>query len=185
MTICPKCRHVRSPDATVPDWQCPACGVAYIKAAALNNPAPPPIATVGYMNTVSSERAGIPWLKVIVVAALVYGAWVGIRGADDAPRVSVELLAGQSEAEVRAIAAKVKPGEVLMYTTTRCPYCSKARAWLDEYGFSYTECNTETREACATELRGHGGDGVPYLIVRGERMRAGFDTDRFLTLLSQ
>lgn len=29
--ICGKCGHVRSPDADAPDWQCPACGVAYVK----------------------------------------------------------------------------------------------------------------------------------------------------------
>ena len=28
---CPKCRHVRTASATVPDWQCPACGIAYAK----------------------------------------------------------------------------------------------------------------------------------------------------------
>ncbi len=28
---CPKCNHLRSPDATNPAWQCPACGVAYNK----------------------------------------------------------------------------------------------------------------------------------------------------------
>ena len=33
MTTCPKCHHVRATDSTAPAWQCPACGVAYAKAA--------------------------------------------------------------------------------------------------------------------------------------------------------
>ncbi len=33
---CWKCGHVRTPGAVAPDWQCPACGVAYNKA---DNPA--------------------------------------------------------------------------------------------------------------------------------------------------
>lgn len=37
-TICPKCAHVRPADAGNPDWQCPACGVCYAKAA--SRPAP-------------------------------------------------------------------------------------------------------------------------------------------------
>lgn len=31
MAICPKCGHNRAPDTQAPDWQCPACGVAYRK----------------------------------------------------------------------------------------------------------------------------------------------------------
>ena len=31
-TICPKCRTIRPDDILAPDWQCPACGVAYAKA---------------------------------------------------------------------------------------------------------------------------------------------------------
>ena len=30
---CPKCGHVREPDASAPAWQCPACGIAYRKYA--------------------------------------------------------------------------------------------------------------------------------------------------------
>lgn len=41
-TICPKCRHVRQATEIAPAWQCPACGVAYAKAAdAVRAPALP------------------------------------------------------------------------------------------------------------------------------------------------
>jgi len=40
--ISPKCRHIRQVTYTAPAWQCPACGVAYAKAAdALRVPALP------------------------------------------------------------------------------------------------------------------------------------------------
>jgi hypothetical protein len=32
-TICPKCGHRRPARSTAPDWQCPACGIAYAKYA--------------------------------------------------------------------------------------------------------------------------------------------------------
>ncbi len=32
MTRCLKCNHVRTAQATNPEWQCPSCGVAYSKA---------------------------------------------------------------------------------------------------------------------------------------------------------
>ena len=31
LTACPKCGHVREPEAQAPSWQCPACGIAYHK----------------------------------------------------------------------------------------------------------------------------------------------------------
>ena len=30
-TVCPKCHYERKPSETAPDWQCPACGIAYAK----------------------------------------------------------------------------------------------------------------------------------------------------------
>lgn len=28
---CPKCSYVRSPNEVAPEWQCPSCGIAYVK----------------------------------------------------------------------------------------------------------------------------------------------------------
>src|SRR5262245_2912657 len=55
---CPKCKHVRTANEVAPDWQCPACGVAYAKyqpaqtaqetnpgTRAAGNVAPPPPAS--------------------------------------------------------------------------------------------------------------------------------------------
>ncbi len=37
--ICPKCHYKRKQLETVPDWQCPACGVAYTKVNSITTPA--------------------------------------------------------------------------------------------------------------------------------------------------
>ncbi|MCA0895149.1 hypothetical protein, partial [Microbulbifer agarilyticus] len=39
MIICPKCEYKRNGYERVPDWQCPACGVAYSKIAAIEEEA--------------------------------------------------------------------------------------------------------------------------------------------------
>ena len=39
---CPKCGYERRPTDKAPEWQCPACQVAYIKAAQAQNVAPEP-----------------------------------------------------------------------------------------------------------------------------------------------
>ncbi len=38
-TVCPKCSYERTAADTAPDWQCPACGIAYAKFAKLKNDA--------------------------------------------------------------------------------------------------------------------------------------------------
>lgn len=35
--ICPKCRYQRKSTETVPDWQCPSCGIAYSKATSASS----------------------------------------------------------------------------------------------------------------------------------------------------
>ncbi len=41
---CPKCGYERRPTDTAPDWQCPACQVAYVKAARATAAQAPPAA---------------------------------------------------------------------------------------------------------------------------------------------
>ncbi|OYY74890.1 MAG: hypothetical protein B7Y40_02755 [Gammaproteobacteria bacterium 28-57-27] len=40
---CPKCGYERQPTDDAPDWQCPACKVAYVKVLHLQNQAPKPV----------------------------------------------------------------------------------------------------------------------------------------------
>lgn len=88
-----------------------------------------------------------------------------------------------TEDGLRAFAAEVEPGDVLMYSTTHCPHCAQARSWLKRYGFDWTECNMSTTPHCEDEFRALGADGTPYLIVRGHHMKNGFDSDEFLAAL--
>ncbi|MCL2657138.1 MAG: hypothetical protein FWD62_06875 [Betaproteobacteria bacterium] len=88
-----------------------------------------------------------------------------------------------SEEEIRRLASTVKPGDVVIYTTAECPYCIEAKSWLATYGFPYHECNVETTLVCAQALQSLGGVGVPYVVVRGRVLKAGFDKDEFLSVL--
>lgn len=174
--ICPKCQHVRPADTSAPDWQCPACGVAYVKAAEAANttrrPAPRPV-----LYQAKPER-GIAWGKWIAVLALAYGAWAGIR-------LSSERQADPVGPDMTALAASVKAEDVVMYTTSTCGYCVQAKGWLRRNGFAFTECNVETDRSCAAGLRATGSMGVPTLLVRGQLMDNGFDSDEFVALLQQ
>lgn len=140
-TLCPKCHHLRAADATAPAWQCPACGVAYAKAA---EAAPRPV-----MARRAPRR--IPWLKLLMLVAIVWGAWTGwqlsLRGGLSAG--SPGLAASQSADSIRALAATVKAEDVVMVTTSVCPHCASAKGWLAGNGF--TECGVDS--SCVAEAR--------------------------------
>jgi len=177
-TICPKCQHVRPADTTAPDWQCPACGVAYVKAAAAADAARRTVARPVIYQAVPERR--IAWGKWIAVLVLAYGAWTGYR-------LSTERHHGgdAGSVEVTALATNVKAEEVVMYTTTDCVYCAQAKGWLRQNGFAFTECNVEKDSSCEAGLRATGSYGVPTLLVRGQLMANGFDSEEFVALLQQ
>jgi glutaredoxin/predicted RNA-binding Zn-ribbon protein involved in translation (DUF1610 family) len=186
-TICTKCRYIRQPTDTAPDWQCPACGVAYIKAADAGRAPVQPAARSAQECKPVRQEGGIPWFKLILVAALIWGGWTSIQMAKnrlggsqiDGAEVGAEMTA----ADLAALAASVRPGEVVMYSTTECVYCAQAKGWLNQYGFPFEECNMSVRPECETQFKSYRADGTPYLVVRGRHMKNGFDSDEFVALL--
>ncbi len=176
MHSCPRCRHSRQAHETAPDWQCPACGVAYAKAyamqAATSSRAAP---RIGY----AAAAPSLAWSKWLLIAVIIFGAWQG-------GRVVTQYNAGtssMSEKELRDLATTVTPTDVLIYPTTDCPYCAQAKRWMTQYGFAFTECDAQVREECARDLERLGNGGVPYLIVREHHMKDGFDSDEFIAAL--
>jgi predicted nucleic acid-binding Zn-ribbon protein len=68
---CPKCGHVRSPNETAPDWECPACGIVYAKyrAPAARAAVPQP-ATAPRIPT-APARTPLTFRKVVTVGSLI------------------------------------------------------------------------------------------------------------------
>lgn len=182
---CPKCHHVRLPGDTAPSWQCPACGVAYAKVAAAPaaDTAPYDARTQARRNAIASSarpaasRSPKPlWLAVLAIAFTAYAIWSGVQAA-------LGQRGGATRQELRALAATVRPGDVVMYSTQSCGYCIQAKRWLTRHGFAFTECDIEREARCEREFTEHGADGTPYLLVRGQPMPNGFDADEFVALL--
>jgi glutaredoxin len=188
-TSCPKCHHIRHPsESSVPDWQCPACGVAYAKAADAAQGRGPQAVRQHRQPADKPASRGVPWAGLVVVLALVVGAWFGhkvVRTKGVAGETGSAASAGAdlTDAQIHALAATVKAEEVVMYSTTDCTYCAQAKAWLSQYGFPLSECNMTTTPHCEQEFKALGADGTPYLIVRGHHMKNGFDSDEFLAAL--
>ena len=193
-TICPKCRNARPAQTSAPSWQCPACGVAYAKAGDTGVSARSSATTVGGGRDEGSWFSGIPWVKLVLVVAVAYGAWVGLHrtqaGAQGAAPASLAGKFGANSStepsteQLTALAASTPSADVLIYSAPWCSNCAAAKGWLAQYGFKYQECDVQASSACLGQLKALDAQGgVPYLIVKGRHMKDGFDSDEFIAAL--
>ncbi len=176
-TICPKCRTVRPENAVVPDWQCPACGVAYAKAG--DGSAALPSAQRAHAARASGTGGGllssVPWGKLFAIYMVVQGVWLGYNRTG-----TVSSTPPPTSMSAEKLAANTGPGDVVMYSATWCPYCSQAKSWMGQYGFKPKVCEIDQDSDCLARLKTLDPKGaVPYLIVKGHHMKNGFDTDEF------
>lgn len=75
-------------------------------------------------------------------------------------------------------------GPVVMYATSWCPYCAKARAYFGRKGIAYTEYDVEKSPTANAEFKRLGGRGVPLILVGREKM-SGFSEQGFDALLAR
>jgi glutaredoxin 3 len=69
---------------------------------------------------------------------------------------------------------------VVMYTTSWCPYCSRARQLFTAKGVAFTEIDVDEVEGARAEMRQRSGrTSVPQIFV-GERHLGGYDDTRAL-----
>lgn len=197
--ICPKCHTMRPAGANVPDWQCPACGVAYAKAGG-DAAATPAVQRAGAAQVRGAAPragdgmfAGVPWGKLLVGLAIVVGAWVGfhksglgIAGTQPGISRASHVGANPSADQLTQLAASTQPGDVLMYSAAWCPNCTQAKGWMAQYGFKVEVCDIDTGAGCKAQLLSLDPQGgVPYLVVKGHHMKDGFDSDEFIAALGK
>lgn len=182
-TICPKCSYARQATEDAPDWQCPSCGIAYAKFRDAASSLAPAQGSAMQYDASDMPDGGISWSRLVLLAFLLYGGWMLATMERNKVAERTPLVRAAPSGDLRKLAATVKHGDIVMYTTTDCPYCIQAKGWLRENGFVFTECDTQADAACASDFRSLGGVGVPYLIVRGKPMKDGFDSAQFVSLL--
>ncbi len=73
---------------------------------------------------------------------------------------------------------------VIVYTSSTCPYCTLAKNHLTEKGVSYEEKNVSTDKEARKELMAMGHMGVPVIVIDGNEV-VGFDKEKIDTLLDQ
>ncbi len=155
--VCPNCRYARQTTDRAPDWQCPACQMAYAKAGGS--------ADQSYGRSIPMRSSPHPakhgWGKWLTLLALLLAAFWFLKPFSPAAyKTRPDLSAGQPE--------------VLLYATDWCGYCAAARNFFQARGIRYTEFNIEKNSAAQEGYRKLGGNGVPLIVV-GETVVHGFN----------
>jgi glutaredoxin len=74
--------------------------------------------------------------------------------------------------------------DVLMYGTSWCRYCAKARKLLDDHDITYFEYDIESSREGAIQYKDLGGRGVPVFQIGGKVLK-GYNPARILQLVDE
>lgn len=67
------------------------------------------------------------------------------------------------------------PGGIVVYATSWCPYCARARALLEAKGVAFREIDVEAVPGAREQMRERAGRNTVPQIFIGERHIGGFD----------
>ena len=76
-----------------------------------------------------------------------------------------------------------KAPEVIMYATSDCGYCAKARAYFDARGVAFDERDIDASPEARREWKEKGGVGTPLILINGRHIQ-GFDQSGLDAMLS-
>lgn len=88
--------------------------------------------------------------------------------AVQAKEVTIPTFTGPTE--LASTPGKAGGREIKLYTTARCGYCKRARAYLANRGLAYTEYDVETSSVGRADYIRLKGRGVPIIFVGEQRM---------------
>jgi len=76
-------------------------------------------------------------------------------------------------------------GNVIVYSTTACPFCTMVKDWLKDKGVEYEDFNVGTDQDKAKEMMGKSDQmGVPVIDIEGEII-IGFDKPKLEAALAK
>lgn len=109
-------------------------------------------------------------LKNIIIFVLVIGGWQAfVRYQEHVP----------TDANFAYAAGK----EVVMYSTSWCGYCRKARAYLQANEIGFIEYDIEKSRKGFEEHKALGGGGIPVVVIDGQVIR-GYNPSKMTRLLT-
>ncbi len=127
---------------------------------------------------VSSAASGQVYRYVDDNGRVVYAS-VKPPGIEKADKVNIRHNSVSSPAINDEVVAK----DVVIYSTTWCGICKRAKAYFEEQGIAYDEFDIEKGAKGKRDYARMRGRGVPIILVGDQRMD-GFDQARFQRLYS-
>lgn len=103
--------------------------------------------------------------------------------ASDRPTETVEIRSNSYQSPTYAEPAATEhtahaPKKVIMYSTSWCGYCKKARSYFRSSGIAFSEFDIEKDQRAKRKYDAIGGRGVPVILIGSQRMN-GFSAARF------
>ncbi len=105
---------------------------------------------------------------IILLAVVVFQKWDVINGyiSPNQPGIAAE------------------DAEVILYATSWCGYCQKARELFEEYDIEYYEYDVEKSAEGREQRKQFGGNGVPVVVINGSVIK-GYNRNKILSLLGE
>ena len=176
---CPKCHYMRRPQDAAPDWQCPNCGIAIAKYLAHQRGAQEDKSHHTYdpstPTLLQTQRAWALWEIIVVAICSVYV----VAHAIDRPAVRLD------DPDTHAAIYADSNHPVVMYATTWCPYCAKARRLFESRHVDYLERDVEHDAEAMRVYQGvlHG-KGIPVIVI-GDEVIDGYSEEAITEALSR
>jgi glutaredoxin len=114
-----------------------------------------------YSDTPPENRSGIKDLKTVDLSS-------DAESTESQPAEKPSLLPSSSASPVKALPS------VVMYTTSWCGYCKKAKAWMIKNKVPFKEYDIETSAQNKANYKKAGGSGVPLIFI-GQNRLSGWD----------
>ena len=119
-----------------------------------------------------------------------YGDHAPDEGKSETLRLPVQSYDGPAQVTDWASIIRARPkatgpaasAGIVMYSTSWCPHCRRARAYFARNAIAYQDIDVEASDANRQAFADVGGGGVPLILVGGKAMR-GFDPAAMEALL--
>lgn len=76
------------------------------------------------------------------------------------------------------------PDQVVLYSTSWCPYCQQAKAYFESLGVAYTDNDIENSPQAREAYKSLNGNGIPLVFIGNTRFD-GYDPEGFEQALMQ
>ena len=118
-------------------------------------------------------------MVVFFASNLAIGSSSVLDSGKSSAEIAEEILRSAKRRYVSDQQKKLKEfNDVVMYSTSWCGYCKKARRYFKSKGIKYVEHDIERSRLAKRAYNRLGGNGVPLIVV-GENKMSGFSVRRF------